>query len=87
VQLDLIDTASVDERAVEAPVVEDLCSRGGGNDDRVAVRDRAVVEMQAGGDSPTDVEHVLAQRNQQRLLGSLDLDVAPAPGRRAGHRT
>jgi hypothetical protein len=60
-QLDMLDTPTIDKGAIEAPVVEDLRAAGARDNDRVAVRYGAVVEMQVGAKTATDVEHLLAE--------------------------
>jgi hypothetical protein len=85
-QIDMLDAPSVDKGAIEAAVVEDLHAGGAGDHDRVAVRNGAVVEVHVGGETAADVEHLLPQRYEQRLIGALDLDVAARLAWLNGHR-
>jgi len=75
-QVELLDALAIDERAVEATVIENAVAGGPRDKDRVTSRNGDIVEMQVGRKTATDVGDLGAERDQQRSTGSLDLDVA-----------
>lgn len=75
-QVALLDALAIDERAVEATVIENAVAGGPRDKDCVTSRNGDIVEMQVGPKAATDVGDLGAERDQQRSTGSLDLDVA-----------
>src|ERR1700740_2568821 len=53
-QVGLLHASAVDERAVRAAVIEDPRTGAARHEDRVAARDRALVEVQIGGQAAAD---------------------------------
>jgi len=75
-QVELLDALAIDERAVEATVIENAVAGGPPDKDRVTSRNGDIVETQVGRKTATYVGDLGAERDQQRSTGSLDLDVA-----------
>src|SRR5664279_273330 len=63
VQISLLDGLAVDERPVEAAVVEEPSVRPVGDDDRMTTRYRAVVQPQIGRQAAAYVQGAAAARN------------------------
>ena len=77
-----LDALAVDEDAVERPVVEHAHAVGLAHDQRVAARDRRVVEADVGGQAAPDPSPLLLQRRDPRRPGVL---VGEVLARRVDH--
>ena len=77
VQVGLAHADPVDVHPVEAAVVEDHRALAAARDERVAARNRRVVEHDLRRGAAADVHQVRGQRQQHDLVAVLDREVAP----------
>src|SRR4051812_17426483 len=67
----LLHAAPVDEGAVGAAVIEDAGARDARHEDRVAARDRALVQPNVGLEPAPDVDRLASDGEQERAPGAL----------------
>ena len=79
-----LDALAVDEDAVEAAVVEHADAVDAADDERVAARDRGVVEAHVRREPATDPRPLAGQRDDDDLLAILEAEVLARVGEERG---